>query len=382
MKRTQCAGMILLATLLMTTGCSEWISKRALERGLAAMHQGDYATAAKQLEKASHHIVDNASLYYNLGTAYYGLGQIDNALKAFQTALELTPNDREVMQFIGKIHLQRQEWDLAGAMFEKAGLGQPPDAHLLAYLAEAANGAGRTDAARIYLIRALNADRTFAAAYYDLGAMYAEKYMLPAEAVDCYEVFVHMADQKDPHVEKAKAGIVRLQQVLSRLPQPLPPGAKRDPAAGLKFVADGDKQRAAKQMVKAEKAYRDALVADPLCHDAAYNLAQILKSKNNLPDALKMLVRASAIEPVRQTTLLDCAQTAITLKQYRDAACMLDRVIARWPNSAPAYAFMALVRQADGHAADARVYVDQYVRLAPPGPERDRYEAWAKTLPQ
>jgi tetratricopeptide (TPR) repeat protein len=199
--------------------------------------------------------------------------------------------------------------------------------------------------------------------------------------VDCFEVFVHMADQKDPHVEKAKAGIVRLQQVISRLPQPLPPGAKRDPAAGLKLVADGDKQRAAKQMAKAEKAYRDALVADPLCHDAAFNLAQMLKPKN-MPEALKMLTRAASIEPVRQNTLLDCAQTAIVLKQYSDAAHMLDRVIARWPNAAPAYFCMALVRQAEGHATDARVYADQYVRLAPPGPERDRNEAWAKTLPQ
>jgi tetratricopeptide (TPR) repeat protein len=147
-------------------------------------------------------------------------------------------------------------------------------------------------------------------------------------------------------------------------------------------VAEGDRQRAARQIAKAEKAYREALAADPLCQDAAFDLALLYKAKNNLPEAMKLLLRASGMEPLRQATLLEAAQVAITLKDYPTASRMLDRVIAHAPSFAPAYASMALVRQCQGQKSAARVYAEQFVSLAPPGPDRDRYEAWTKTLPR
>ena len=147
-------------------------------------------------------------------------------------------------------------------------------------------------------------------------------------------------------------------------------------------MAEGDQQRTLKQLAKAEKAYRDALVSDPLCQDAAFNLSLLFKAKSNLPEAMKLLLRASNMEPLRQTILLETAQTALVLKDYTTAGRMLDRVIANSPSFAPAYASMAVVRQYQGQKAAARVYAEQYVRLAPPGPDRDRYEVWAKTLPR
>ena len=97
---------------------------------------------------------------------------------------------------------------------------------------------------------------------------------------------------------------------------------------------------------------------------------------------MKLLLRASCMEPLRQTILLETAQTALALKDYPIAGRMLDRVIANSPSFAPAYASMAVVRQYQGQKSAARVYAEQYVRLAPPGPDRDRYEAWAKLLPR
>jgi len=384
MKRTSSASTVLLAGLLLAGGCSQWVSKRAMERGLAALRQGDYPTAVKQLEKASHHAKDTdaANVYYNLGIAHYNLNALEPAMKAFRTALELAPTDRETMVYIGNINLKRQEWAEATSIFERAGQGRPPDAQLLGALAQAANGAGHVDEARIDLIRALHADRTYAPAFYDLGELYAGKYMLPAEAVDNYETFIRMADAKDPHIAKAKASIMRLKQFISRLTPPVPAGQKRDPAVALKCTAEGERQRAAHQTAKAEKAYRDALAADPLCQDALYNLALFAKARGALPEALKLLVRATAIEPAHPATLFECAQTALAVKDYATAGRMLDRVLACTPENALAYASLAVVRQAQRHPDQARVYAEQYVRLAPPGADRDRFDAWARSLPQ
>jgi len=382
MKRMHVAGMVLAAGMVLTSGCSQWISKRALERGTAAMKQGDYKTAVLQFEKASRHIVDSPDVYYNLGKSYQQLDNLDAAQKNYQAALNLKPSDTDSMMCIGEILLKRQKWDEATAMYEKASLGLPPDASLLTSLAKAAAGAGRTDAARIYLIRALRVDPNYATARYDLGCLYRDVYMLPAEAVEQFDVFLRTADPREPHVSVAREKILQLKQVIGRQALQLPPGAKRDPATGIKFVAEGDKQRAAKQFPKAEKAYRDALAADPFCQDAAFNLALLYKAKNNLPEAMKLLLRASNMEPLRQATLLEAAQTAIALKDYPTASRMLDRVIATSPSFPPAYASMAVVRLYQGQKSAARAYAEQFVRLAPPGPDRDHYEAWSKTLPR
>ncbi len=379
MKRTQMAGVVLLAGLLLTSGCSGWLAKRALERGTAAMKQGNYKVAAEKFERAARTIVDSPDLYYNLGKCYLQLDNLDAAQKNFQAALNLKKDDLDSLVSLGDILLKRQKWDEAAALYETASQGMPANAALLTSLAKAAAGAGRTDAARIYLIRALRIDPSCAPAAYDLACLYRDVYLLPAESIALFEAFLRTADAHNPHATVAREKILQLKQVLARQ---APQVAKRDPAAALKLVAEGDKQRIAKLAAKAEKAYRDALNADPLCQDAAFNLALLLKAKNNQSEALKLLLRASAMEPLRQATLLESAQTALALKDYVAAGRMLDRVIATSPSFAPAYASMAIVRLYQGQKAAARVYAEQYVRLAPPGPDRDRYEAWARTLPR
>lgn len=374
--------VVVTACLVLGGGCSQWLSKRAMERGTIALKQGDYATAAKQLEKAARTITDSPDLYYNLGTAQQRLGNLDAALKAYQTALDLRPSDTTVMLCIGDIHLKRQNWEEATAVFEKASQNLPPSAEVLTALAQAAEGVNRTDATRLYLLRALQVDRSYAPALYNLGCLYRDKYMLPAEAMEQFELFLRAADPKDPHASQARAKIEQLRQVVNRLAPKLPTGAKHDPAGALKLVAEGDRFRAAKQTAKAEKAYRDALAADPLCHDAAYNIGLLCRAKNNLPEAMRAFQRAAALESVRAVTLIEAAQTAILLKDYPTANRMLDRAIARNPTSANPYASLALVRTAEGRKAEARLYAEQFVRLAQPSPDRDRYETWAKTLPR
>jgi tetratricopeptide (TPR) repeat protein len=382
MKRIQAGGLVLVMGLTLSSGCSQWISKRALERGTAAMKRGDYATAVTQFEKASRHIVDSPDLYYNLGKANQQLSKLDVALRNYETALTLKPADTDCMLSIGEILLQRQRWDEATAIYEKASLILPPDARLLCSLAKAANGADRRDAARIYLVRALRVDPNYAAAHYDLGCLYRDTYMMPAEAIEQFNRYLSLADPQEPHTASAREKIVQLKQVLVRQAIQLPAGAKRDPAGALKLIIEGDRQQAAKQPAKAEKAYREALLADPLSQDALVKVALCCKTKNSLPEALKLLQRAANLEPMRQTTLLETAQTASALKDWNTASHMLSRVLANSPTYPPAYASMAVVRHHQGQKSAARVYAEQFVRLAAPGPDRDRYDAWAKTLPQ
>ncbi len=56
----------------------------------------DYASAAQQYEKILHSGYENGELYFNLGNAYYRLGNIAKAIVNYERAEQLLPNDDDV----------------------------------------------------------------------------------------------------------------------------------------------------------------------------------------------------------------------------------------------------------------------------------------------
>lgn len=66
-------------------------------KGMKAAQENDPKTCLKQFKKAVDYDPNNYSKWYNYGGAAYTYGQFGIALKAFQKALEIKPNDPESM---------------------------------------------------------------------------------------------------------------------------------------------------------------------------------------------------------------------------------------------------------------------------------------------
>ncbi len=101
------------------------------ELGMALAETGDWAGAASQLEAALVHIPDSDEMYFDLATAYEHLGRVREALKSYQTALQLNPNQYRANLMFGRF-LGMHDDPLAALPYsQKAVKLQPqsPDAH-------------------------------------------------------------------------------------------------------------------------------------------------------------------------------------------------------------------------------------------------------------
>jgi arylsulfatase A-like enzyme/Tfp pilus assembly protein PilF len=101
------------------------------ELGMALAETEDWAGAASQMEAALVHIPDSDEMYFDLATAYEHLGRVPDAIKSYQTALQLNPNQYRANLMFGRLLGMRDDPQAALPYSQKAVQLQPqsPDAH-------------------------------------------------------------------------------------------------------------------------------------------------------------------------------------------------------------------------------------------------------------
>jgi tetratricopeptide (TPR) repeat protein len=78
-------------------------SSNALTLGNEAMATKDYDNAVQDYQNAANANPNSAAAYQGLGTAYYYLGQKDQAVSAYQKALQLDPSNTRLSNFVAKL---------------------------------------------------------------------------------------------------------------------------------------------------------------------------------------------------------------------------------------------------------------------------------------
>jgi arylsulfatase A-like enzyme/Tfp pilus assembly protein PilF len=101
------------------------------ELGMALAETEDWAGAASQMEAALVHIPDSDEMYFDLATAYEHLGRVPDAIKSYQTALQLNPNQYRANLMFGRLLGMREDPQAALPYSQKAVQLQPqsPEAH-------------------------------------------------------------------------------------------------------------------------------------------------------------------------------------------------------------------------------------------------------------
>jgi cytochrome c-type biogenesis protein CcmH/NrfG len=84
------------------TGTRSELVRALLDGGSQALAAGNGRAAVSLLQEYVRHDAGNVSAYLALGKAHWGDGNIVNALSAFRRVLELSPNNAEALQFMGR----------------------------------------------------------------------------------------------------------------------------------------------------------------------------------------------------------------------------------------------------------------------------------------
>ncbi len=91
-----------------------------LGEGLVRIQRREFAKAAATLEHAVSTGSEFPAVHAALGEAYRGLERNDEAIRSFRRALELDGSDGRTALLLGRVELQRQQFDRAEPLLEKA----------------------------------------------------------------------------------------------------------------------------------------------------------------------------------------------------------------------------------------------------------------------
>lgn len=133
------------------------LKAKLLQQATARIEAGDLEAAVPILEQVTRFARgDDAAVKFahvNLAAHFYEIGD-PRAVRHFQAALAIDPDDDRVRYCLGHAHLDGEEWDAAAEAFATALEMRPDDAEYLRSLGLAHAEAGRPRESLVYFERA------------------------------------------------------------------------------------------------------------------------------------------------------------------------------------------------------------------------------------
>jgi tetratricopeptide (TPR) repeat protein len=265
------AGFVLILLLILAlAGCTG--AKQRFARAEHLEQQGDYAAALSQYEDLVVHldVRDHARLalaYRHAGDCLWRLGRTADALKAFERANALDPQDVIAPLRTAEIYVPTAP-ERAIEIVRLVLNAEPKNAEAMSVLGAAYSTAGYQPLARLAYQRALEIDPTRAS------------------------VAVALADLYYRNLETAEA-----RAVLHR-------AASTSPHSSLPWLALGRMEEQEGNADAAEEAYRHALAAENT-PETNLRLAQFLQRNARIGEAETVLRQADALQPWLPTALPD-----------------------------------------------------------------------------
>ena len=121
------SAVLFFALLLAAAGCTP-AGPRALLKGKKYLDHGDYTEAAAQFKTATALLATNAAAWNYYGVALHRAGQPDDAINAYQRALELDRDLLEARLNLGTLLLEQNRAEEAKAEFTAYTLRRPNEA--------------------------------------------------------------------------------------------------------------------------------------------------------------------------------------------------------------------------------------------------------------
>jgi cellulose synthase operon protein C len=253
------------------------------------------------------------------------------ALSAAQEAVAALPGDRRVLEALGRSQQAAGEHNQAIETYTRLVALQPDSAQPLLKLAGAYAGAKETDKVIEVLLRAQKIAPSDAAIRRDLALGYL------------------MAGKVDQALAQAKG----LQ------------AAAPKSAGG--YLLEGDIFAASVQWPQAERAYREALKAEPASGVSAAKLHGALMAAGRKPDADSMARKWLAEHPTEVGFRLYLAEQSLRARDYKSAVSYYQLVVKEQPDNVAALNNLAW---AAGQLGDPKAigYAERALKLAPDSP--------------
>jgi len=336
-----------------------------------ALDRKDYAAAVDRLKLAVQAAPDTVPAWFDLGYAFTGLHQNDEARAAYEKALQVDPQLFEASLNLGILLLDMKDAAAALPHLEKAAALKPADPRAHLYLGRALVANGEAAKAQSEFRQALELDPKLAPAASGLGETlldqnhYAEAALAFQQALSLdpglAEAELGLADTSEDlgqQVEAEKHFVLYLKlqpddaEARFRLASLYLQENKLDPAIaelerleqvhaavpGLEATL-GDAYALKGDFADSEQHYRQALALTPSQSDLHRAFGETLLKENKPAGAESEFRRSLQIDPRNVDAVKGLATSLYLLKRYSEAAPLVERLVQS-PVAAPGLFFI------------------------------------------
>ncbi len=375
-------GACLLASLVLLAGCGcskDSVASMDVRASAAAAEtafaEGDYQTALLCCQQSLSQNGSQVNIQILRARAALALDDFETAEEAADAAAKLRPADLAVLQIEAQVAFARDNLEKAYEIFSMLAKDESlsPATRAIGWCGRGVvaikriNGdtgrndaASSGDAARIDLMRAIQTDRRNAAAYYHLGYLYRNTLGFKQAAIDSFERYVGlMGETEDPHVAKASEAIRSLKDEIARETDNIPGSKARNTTLCAQALRRADAARKKNDLKGMVRAYEEALKADPLSFDAAYNLATCYEKQGtraSIENAYRKYRLTSVLRRGNAAALLAVGRLAEKLGYPLSGAASYSRAVALKWNDISALDGLIRTLRRSGNRTSANAY--------------------------
>lgn len=179
--------------------------------GMALRDQNEIDEGKQYLEKAIELDPNNGRAYFELGLLYNRTGNQQEAESSLSKAVQKSPNESTYWYAYGEIYRVQQRLDEAVNAYRRAVDLDPPHPKAITKLGKLLIERKQYDEAEAMLTSGIRRDKANAANYFNLAAVYAAKRKNKL-AIENYQHFLELAPKNDPDRAEARDAIAKLKR--------------------------------------------------------------------------------------------------------------------------------------------------------------------------
>ncbi|MBF0358176.1 MAG: tetratricopeptide repeat protein [Magnetococcales bacterium] len=361
--------------------------------GIIGQKLNRHDLAVEQFQRAIAVDSSGAVLYYNLATSLYPLGRREEAIEALQTALEKSPGDIQITEYLKAISntsLTETSVDYSsmsaddllkkGVALHQSGMVdealklyrrsleiQPLQASAHSNIGVILQSQGKLDDAVFNFKKAIKIQPDYTQAYNNLGAVLQEQNRFD-EAVFNLEKAIAVSPKYAEaynnlgNVKKAQGkfeeAMVSYQQATDLMPE----FVQAHYNLGTVLQKQG-------RVVEAVESYQKALSIHPDLAEAHYNLGIIHQEQGDMDKAVASCQKAIAIKPGFAEAHCVLGTALQREGKLEEAAACQQRAISIKPGYAEAYISLGIVQKEQGNLAAAIASYQKAITIKPNYPE-------------
>jgi serine/threonine-protein kinase len=271
-----------------------WVNHN-LGLALQRLTPPEYVEAVRFLTAAVALRPDSPGAHYNLGSALYLKGRVDEAIACYRKALELDPKYASAHNNLGTVLHAKGLSDEAIACYRKALALDPKDAAAHYNLGNVLQRKGEVDGAIACYRKAIEINPKFAPAHHNLGRALVDKRQLD-EAIACWRKAIEL----DPKLGSAyhNLGLAladkgQLNEAIASLRKAI----ALDPKLALAHTNLGLRLAGKGRLDEAIACFRQAIELDPKQALAHTSLGTALARKGQVDEAIACWRKAIALDP-------------------------------------------------------------------------------------